>query len=402
MDRNATMRTLDTLGATHDRLAAAMFAVDGHPGLAFLRGSGLSGRTAERAATLAPEVTRLWAHFTAVGEVLERARAIRQGQRRLDDADWDALHLLLDEPAIALDGAGLPVDRADRAVARVVRADELAGGLERRCAELTGHLSEVDSAWSAVAGQWAPLTEAADAAVAQAAALGEPGLTAELSGRLSAARAEDLADPLSAAPGGDLRPAARTRLRELTAELDGVRRRLADLVGLRDGYPARVAGLRDLVELVAEAEARTRDAYAQAQRKIADPRLPPAPAASSVLRARLPAPGTVQSGRLTRLADELGALERSAREALERAEELRAAADGLIARRDELRGRLDAYRTKAARSGYAEDAGLTDRYQAAYDLLHTAPCLLPAATQAVHAYQRALNDLIAAAKEAKP
>jgi hypothetical protein len=104
---------------------------------------------------------------------------------------------------------------------------------------------------------------------------------------------------------------------------------------------------------------------------------------------------------LVRLADELAGLERTIRQALARAEELRSAADGLLARRDELRGRLDAYRAKAARSGFAEDAALTDRYQSAYDLLYTAPCRLPAATQAVHAYQQSLNDLIAAAKESR-
>jgi hypothetical protein len=402
MDRNAIIQTLTALGATHDRIAGTMFAIDSHPGLVFLRGSGLSGRTAERAATLAPEVRLLWAHFTAIGDLLERARTIRASHRRLDDADWDALELLLAEPAIALDAAGLPVDRAGATVVRMVRADELAGGLERRAAELTGHLSEVDSAWSAVAAQWAPLTEASDAAMAQAAALGEPGLTAALSARLSAARVEDLADPLTAAPGGELRAAARTRLRELNAELDTARRRLAELASLRDGYPARVAQLRDLVGQLAGAEQRTRDAYAQAERKIADPRLPPVPATSAVLLARLPNPNTIHSGRLTRLADELSGLERSIRQALDRADELRAAADGLLARRDELRGRLDAYRAKAARSGFAEDAGLTDLHQAAYDLLYTAPCRLAAATRAVHAYQQALNDLIAAAKESKP
>jgi hypothetical protein len=121
-----------------------------------------------------------------------------------------------------------------------------------------------------------------------------------------------------------------------------------------------------------------------------------------VLRARLPDPHAVHSGRLLRRAEELAGLERSVRQALERAGELRGAAEGLIARRDELRGRLDAYRAKAARSGFAEEAGLTDRYQAAHDLLYTAPCRLAAATQAVHAYQQALNDLIAAAKESKP
>ena len=399
MDRNAIMQALTALGEAHDRTAAAMFAVDSHPGLAFLRGSGLAGRTAERAATLAPEVDRLWARFTAIGEVLERARGIKQGQRRLDDADWDALELLLGEPVIGLDRAGMPVDRAGTAVVRVARALDLSADLERRCAELTDHLSEVDSAWSAVAAEWGPLTEAADAAIAQAASLGEPELTRAFAARLAAARAEDLADPLAAAPGGDLRPAARTRLRDLAGELEAARRRLAEIAALRDGYPARVAALRELVEQVAAAELRTRDSYAQVDRKIADPRLPPLPAAAAVLRPRLPDPNKVHSGRLARLADELSGLERTIRAALTRAEELRRAADGLLERRDELRGRLDAYRAKAARSGFAEDAGLTDRYQSAYDVLYTAPCRLPAATQAVHAYQQALNDLIAAAKE---
>lgn len=401
MDRNGIIQALTALGEAHDRTAAAMFAVDSHPGLAFLRGSGLTGRTAERAATLAPEVDSLWARFTAIGEVLERARGIRQGQRRLDDADWDALELLLDQPVIGLDRSGMPVDRAGTGVVRVERALDLSAGLERRCAELTDHLSEVDSAWSAVAAQWGPMTEAADAVIAQAAALGEPELAGAFAGRLAAARVEDLADPLAAAPGGDLRPAARSRLRDLASELEALRRRLADIAALRDGYPRRVAGLRELVEQVAAAELRTRDSYAQVERKIADPRLPPLPADAAMLRRRVPDPDKVHSGRLVRLADELAGLERTIRQALARAEELRSAADGLLARRDELRGRLDAYRAKAARSGFAEDAALTDRYQSAHDLLYTAPCRLPAATQAVHAYQQSLNDLIAAAKESR-
>src|SRR5690348_2635854 len=191
MDRNAIIQTLTTLGATHERLATAMFGVDSHPGLAFLRGSGLAGRTADRAATLAPEVRVLWAHFTAIGEVLERARTIRASHRRLDDADWDALELLLDEPVVALDAAGLPVDRSATTVARMERVADLAAAAQRRAAELSGHLSEVDSAWSAVAAQWSPLTEACESAAAEAAALGEPQLTSALSARLTAARTEE-------------------------------------------------------------------------------------------------------------------------------------------------------------------------------------------------------------------
>ena len=69
------------------------------------------------------------------------------------------------------------------------------------------------------------------------------------------------------------------------------------------------------------------------------------------------------------------------------------AADGLLERRAELRGRLSAYRVKGARLGFAEHPDLTARHKLAYDLLHSRPCDLPAATRAVHGYQHLLATL---------
>ena len=66
------------------------------------------------------------------------------------------------------------------------------------------------------------------------------------------------------------------------------------------------------------------------------------------------------------------------------------AATGAMAKRDELRGLLGAYKAKAARLGGAEDPGLAQRYDQARDLLWTAPCDLPAAEAAVAAYQQAV------------
>jgi hypothetical protein len=396
MDRRSADEALTRLGAVHDRIATAMFTIDSHSGLAFLRGGGLTGRTAQRWQTLAPEVDQLWAGFTAFGELLERGRAIR-AKRRLDDDDWDALHLLVMEPVVALDAAGLPVEPTASTVASRLRLAELGDRLTQRSAALTDHLSEVDSAWSAVAARIAPLSEAFDAASALAAELGLPGLLEPIGGRLSRARSEQLSDPLAAAPGGQLRPAAHAELQELTTELDAVRRRLAEVAALRDGYPGRVAALRGVVDEVAGAEQGVREAYARAEQKIAEPALPAPPAAAAILRARLPDPTQkVHSGGWERVANELAGLERSARQALARAAELRAAADGLLGRRDELRGRLEAYRAKAGRLGFAEDEVLTERHQRAHSLLYTAPCDLRQATQAVHAYQQALANLIAA------
>ncbi|GAA5201416.1 hypothetical protein GCM10023322_81330 [Rugosimonospora acidiphila] len=398
MDRHSADQALTGLGAAHDRIAAAMFVIDSHAGLAFLRGTGLTGRTAERARAISPEVDLLWAHFNALTGLLDRARAIR-GQRRLGDDDWEALRLLLAEPVLALDGTGLPVEAGSTAVATLLGVRELSNGLEQRCGTMTTQLAEVDAAWSAVAGCFAPLTEAFGAVAGQAEELGVAELTRSLGERLDQGRSANLRDPLTAAPAGQLRAAVRDLAGELASELDTVRQRVAGLAALRDRYPDRIAALATLVEEVAAAESGVRDAYARAEEKILAPDLPVPPAAAGRLRAALPGPDDVHKRQWVRLAEDLAALEESARLARGRAEQLRDAADGLLARRQELRGRLDAYRAKAARVGFAEDTDLSVRYQRAHDLLFTAPCDLRQSTRAVYAYQQALAELIASSKE---
>jgi hypothetical protein len=133
--------------------------------------------------------------------------------------------------------------------------------------------------------------------------------------------------------------------------------------------------------------------------KIAEPGLPPLPSSAAVLRARLGDLDALRrESRWAELVDAAAALEAQARRATERAEELHSAADGLIERRRELRGRLDAYRAKAARLGYAEHEELTVAYGRARDLLYVAPCDLRSATRAVFAYQQALAALPGAAQ----
>jgi len=62
--------------------------------------------------------------------------------------------------------------------------------------------------------------------------------------------------------------------------------------------------------------------------------------------------------------------------------------------RNELRGRLNAYRAKAAARGLAEHPELTTRYARARDLLFTAPCDLRASTRSVHGYQQTLAAIL--------
>ena len=95
-------------------------------------------------------------------------------------------------------------------------------------------------------------------------------------------------------------------------------------------------------------------------------------------------------GRWTRLASELDLLDRELATATAGFKGAERAVVAAMAKRDELRGLLGAYKAKAARLGAAEDAGLAERYDQARNLLWTAPCDLAAAEAAVAGYQQAV------------
>jgi hypothetical protein len=65
-----------------------------------------------------------------------------------------------------------------------------------------------------------------------------------------------------------------------------------------------------------------------------------------------------------------------------------------LAERDDLRGLLGAYRTRAARNGLAEDPRLTGAYEAARDLLWSAPCDISLARERVEEYQHAVRAAV--------
>ena len=128
-----------------------------------------------------------------------------------------------------------------------------------------------------------------------------------------------------------------------------------------------------------------------------DAAVPAIRAAAAGLRHRL---GLLLSGgtqrHWTTVADQLTELEASAAAARTTADAAREGAEALLDRRNELRGRLDAYRVKMARLHLSEDPAISDRFGQAQQLLSTAPCDLAAATAALADFQRMLNDRTAA------
>src|SRR5207237_9561936 len=108
----------------------------------------------------------------------------------------------------------------------------------------------VDRFWSIVVERYSPPSQEMDSLVAQATAVGLGDKGAPLSAALAEAAKTGLGDPLSAAPGVRLARATQARLDRLTTQLGVLRERVGALVGIRDGYPRRMAELRALVDQV--------------------------------------------------------------------------------------------------------------------------------------------------------
>jgi hypothetical protein len=182
-----------------------------------------------------------------------------------------------------------------------------------------------------------------------------------------------------------------SRIDEIGRELATLRGRLEDAVRVRDEHDKRAGAIQATIGLVEAAEHEAVEAQDRVLAKIASPALPELPAFSAALRDRLAAlEGLRDEARWIELATRAAELERAVATALDQARETTGLITGLLDRREELRGRLDAYKAKAGRLGLAEDTALTDLHQQAHDLLWTSPCDLRRATVALADYQRAI------------
>jgi hypothetical protein len=372
MNRDEADRAITALSAVYDRVAAAMYAIDSDPALAYLRaGGGITGTTLSVWTALRPEVDERWTEFSTFGAGLEQARTDR-AQRRPSDPEWSAM-----TRALSVD---LP---------------PLASACDGGCTAIAGILADVSASWATATAAIAPVTDAMTSLRRRSADLGDTAGLAALDGRVALATEHVLTDPLAAAPRGVLRPDVARDLSNLSADIGTASARIADQARVRDGYPDRIASLNAQIDDVAVAEEAVRTAFARANEKIAGAGLPPAPHTCDVLRARLTELDARRAKQQwQRLADDVAMMEATIAHAHGRATELIEAADGLVARRDELRGRLEAYRAKAADHRLDEHETLAPLHMRARELLFTAPCDLHDATRAVYAYQKALTELI--------
>jgi chromosome segregation ATPase len=395
LSREEVDRALDRLGADSDRIATSLVEMDSHPGHQLLRGTALAGATARRWAEASTSMATLWEQFATFRGLVDRAREVRARRSRPGDEELAELSALLADPVVELDSEDIPIERRGlTGAARTthgITLDALLDQMKASFASVIDLLATAESAWSAAIGRLDPLERELHevSVLAESVAAADKGVTGsvdKLRRDLESARELVLTDVLTAATT-DPMPG-------IAARLDTLRTRLAELDTLRDSFDGRLAGLDQVLADIEATEMTARQTYAAVQEKIANPGIPqPAGDGSARLRPRLAALAELRDGGdWSALAAAVDELDRAGADTLDAARRSLRAVGGLLDRRAELRGRLEAYRVKAARLGYGEDLALEKLHLRAQELLFTAPCDLPAATRALNSYQQALQD----------
>ena len=386
-----------------DTIQANLLDLDGSFGKRLLAGAKPAGQTKRRWDAATAGLTTLWETFAAYAAVVDRAAAILASGSRLPAPKLAELTSLLNGTSVRLRHASSALARGDLTGTADTEVTPAAAVREMRraYADVADLVATAENVWNGIAD---PLQQAAaDLATARQRAdgLADDALTEALGlaeADLGELRAVLNSDPLAlwlTGPGGRDNRGGRVdgsrlaRLRQRTAVAVS---RAGELAALREDADRRIAAV---ATTVSAARAAWQDAMAARERaavKIAAAL--PAPPDVRGLADRLAALDPLKAaGRWPRLASELDLLEEQAAAAAKGCRDAEQQAAGLLDRRDELRGLLDAYQARAARLGGAEDSDLDARYDRARDLLWTAPCDLPAAADAVTGYQQAVLAL---------
>jgi hypothetical protein len=361
------------------RMATALVELERSPGHVLLATGTPTGRTAQRWAQAREASARLWQDFATYRAHVAAARGAT--------ADPVELAALLHESTVEVgrtvverrltgDVEHVRTLTLEQLSVRMEDAFRLVSDVVEECAALhRTFLAGLASPAERLRAARALATEL-DAGVAEGAAL--------------TARVDDLDracadDPLALAG----QPTVEV-LAALDADITALASRLAAIAAVRDGWDAGLAevgaALAELDALVVQEE---RDRRLAGERVVGPPLRPP-PDRRPALRRRLAAL-TGPLGWPAR-AQGLDVLRRALAEAHR---ELTAAcelATGLLDRRAELRGRFESYGAKAARLGHAEHPDLLRLDGDIRGLLWSGPADLAAATRALVAYQRVLQQ----------
>ncbi|WP_369367044.1 hypothetical protein AB5L52_28870 [Streptomyces sp. CG4] len=403
MDRDEVDRALARLGQEHEAIETSLLALQDHAGRRLLEGARLTGVTGERWQATEAQITLLWGYFDAYAAALRSAREIRSRRRWSTREDLVELTELLRGESVTVAGSGR-LSETYSLTALVDRMNEL-------YATSLDLVVTADAVWSALPARIDLLAAELQRTRKLAHSVGvRPGEhpagddLERITRTLTKLREDVVSDPLafwvptegSSAPGGG-RPDTTVYDREARA-LEEVRREIDAVLTVRQDAEARLIRLRDVLSRADRTLAEARTARGEVLAKIAATEVPVVSGPPTVLQEQLATAAEYRrQAQWHRLSPLLESLEQKAEDELLRARESLTAVTAPLAVRAELRGRLDAYKAKVARHGYAEDPFLVERYDAARRMLWSAPCDLRVAEQAVLRYQQLAAELLGGA-----
>lgn len=400
LSREAADRRLSRLGAEHEAIETSLLALQDHAGRRLLEGADLSGATAERWASAEQTLGRLWSHFEVCTDALDRAREVRDRRRSPGQQELEELGSLLTGECLVIAGGERLAER--------ISWEDLVERMNSGYAEVLSVVASADSVWSALPARIDMLSAELRRLTELAHSVGvRPGHhpsgedLLEVTDELTSLRAEVISDPLafwrpaggSSAPGGG-RPDT-SRFDRAARTVEEVRREVDAVITVRKDAEQRLIELRDVLSRAERTLSEARLARGEVLAKIAAWEVPAVGGAPAGLQEELAAASEYRrNAQWHRLSPLLDSLERRAEQELERARGALTSVTAPLAVRAELRGRLDAYKAKAARLGGAEHPQLIGPYDQARRMLWSAPCDLRAAEQAVLRYQRATAEVL--------
>lgn len=375
------------------RFSLHLADLEQHVSHRLLRETDLVGRTRRRWENAETHIRDLWKVYGAFEAVLERAVELR-GSERPDGALQDVLTAILTGPSVELhpehrssNGPDVPQEDVERittaeAVARMAgdfhEATEVVSAVETAWDALFPRLSELEAMWQEIGN------------LSDILGLGEEEYE-ELRGRLRRGEETVRRDPLSLVEDGRVDT---SELEQSRVMVERARGELRDALRMRDSYTEGVERLNSVIDDVQETIDRCVRLREQVVMKVASPVAVPVSDPVPELRRGLTEMGELRARSSWRaLGARFGELQRSVHDAADDARECEERLTGLLERRAELRGRLDAYRAHAVRLGLADRARLAELHGRAHWELWTAPCDLRAATVALASYLCVLQEL---------
>ncbi|MFI7013347.1 hypothetical protein [Streptomyces sp. NPDC050164] len=414
MDRDEVDRALARLGAEHEAIETSLLALQDHAGRRLLEGAELTGVTQERWTSTEASITLLWTYFDAYTAALRTAREIRARRRWSSREDLVELTELLNGESVTVAGSATATANAPTLYGTGNKLSEryslatLVDRMNELYATSLDLVVAADAVWSALPARIDLLAAELQRTRRLAHSVGvRPGEhpagddLERITRTLTKLREQVVSDPLafwqpaegSSAPGGG-RPDTTVYDREARA-LEDVRREIDAVLTVRQDAEKRIVKLRDVLSRADRTLAEARTARGEVLAKIAATEVPVVSGPPTALQEQLAAAAEYRrQARWHRLSPLLESLEQKAEDELLRARESLTAVTAPLAVRAELRGRLDAYKAKVARHGFAEDTLLVERYEKARRMLWSAPCDLRAAEQAVLRYQQAAAELL--------